>query len=190
MLITNLLPSKQVKIRNQSINTSILTKEDNKTYNSSNDNNINTNGNISYQKTLCLSNNESNYDLISQTDGSTFNNNIREIKVNISGGQLKNLPQKNYFYQKCLNYQSLNSFLSDEVKLKKIIFIQQWWKTTYRIILIQTYIRGFFFRKHLSNLLYFTKCLIKLLFRLIMRKLRYYIKNKNEYPRAGICAIH
>ena len=76
MLITNLLPSKQVKIRNQSINTSILTKEDNKTYNSSNDNNINTNGNISYQKTLCLSNNESNYDLISQTDGSTFNNNI------------------------------------------------------------------------------------------------------------------
>ena len=188
MLISNLLPSKQIQNHNQSINTSLFTKEENKTHNSSNDNNINTNCNISYQKTLCLSNNESNYDLISQTDGSTINNNIREIKVNISGGQLKN-TQKNYFYQKYLNNQSLNSFLSDEVKIKKIIFIQQWWKTTYRIILIQTYIRGFLFRKNLSNLFYFTKCLIKLLFKLIMRKLRYYIKNKKEYPKIDIGAF-
>ena len=184
MLITNFLPSKQIQNRNQSINTSIFTKEENKPHNSTNDNNINTNYNIYYQKTLYLSNNESNYDLISQTDGSTFNNNIREIKVNISGGQLKN-TQKNYFYQKSFNSQSLNSFLSDEVKLKKIIFIQQWWKATYRIILLQKYIRGFLFRKSLSSLLYFTKCLIKLLFKIIMRKLRYCIKNKNEYFRNG-----
>ena len=188
MLITNFFPSKQVQNRNQSFNTSIFTKEENKTHNSSNDNNINTNCNVSYQKTLYLSNNESNYDLNSQTDGSTINN-IREIKVNISGGQLKN-PQKNYYYQKCFNNQPFNLFHSDEDKLKKIIFIQQWWKATYRIIFIQKYIRGFLCRKSLTSLYYFTKCLIKLLFKLIIRKLRYCIKNKNEYLRAGINSFH
>ena len=105
MLISNLLPSKKVQNRNQSINTSIFTKEENKTHNSSNDNNINTNGNISYQKTLCLSNNESNYDLISQTDGSTIKNN-NDLKVNVDTSRK---PDSNIEFRNVENQGSLRN---------------------------------------------------------------------------------
>ena len=43
--------------------------------------------------------------------------------------------------------------IEDNEDINKIIFIQEWWKTIYKIISIQKCIRGFLFRKNLMRLL-------------------------------------
>ena len=37
--------------------------------------------------------------------------------------------------------------------INKVIFIQEWWKTMYKILMIQKWTRGFIFRKNLMKLL-------------------------------------
>ena len=188
MLSSNLFLNKPLPIRNQSTDISCIMKDANITYNTSNDTTkINSNGilNTSYQKTVYLSN-ETNNDSNCQTDANYYNNNIniREIRVNMASKQRKNLFINNKNAKMISNefnvnnFQALNGSFNDEDKLKKIIFIQQWWKTTYKVIYIQKCLRGFFSRKRITNLLYFIKCLIKLLFKLVINNIKYSINSK------------
>ena len=189
MLSSNLFLSKPLSMRNQISDISCFMKDANITYNTSNDTTkINSNGilNTSYQKTVYLSN-ETNNDSNCQTDANYYNNNnnLREIRVNMASKQRKNLfiNSKN---SKMIssefnvnNFQAFNDgIFNDEDKIKKIIFIQQWWKTTYKVIYIQKCMRGFFSRKRITNLLYFIKCLIKLLFKLLINNIKQNINSK------------
>lgn len=139
MLSSNLFLSKPLSMRNQISDISCFMKDANITYNTSNDTTkINSNGilNTSYQKTVYLSN-ETNNDSNCQTDANYYNNNnnLREIRVNMASKQRKNLfiNSKN---SKMIssefnvnNFQAFNDgIFNDEDKIKKIIFIQQWWK--------------------------------------------------------------
>ena len=188
MLSSNLFLNKPLPMRNQITDTSCFMKDGNITYNTSNDTTkINSNGilNTSYQKTVYLSN-ETNNDSNCQTDVNfSNNNNIREIRVNMASKQRKNIYINNKNSKmistefNANNFQALNDgMFNDEDKLKKIIFIQQWWKTTYKVIYIQKCLRGFFSRKRITNLLYFIKCLIKLLFKLLINNIKQNINSK------------
>ena len=189
MLSSNLFLNKPLPMRNQITDISCFMKDPNITYNTSNDTTkINLNGilNTSYQKTVYLSN-ETNNDSNCQTDAnySNSNKNIREIRVNMASNQRKNVFIKNNKNSEMIsneynmnNFQALNGIFNDENKLKKIIFIQQWWRTTYKVIYIQKCLRGFFSRKRITNLLYFIKCLIKLLFKLLISNIKQKINSK------------
>ena len=188
MLSSNLFLSKPIPMRNQITDISCFMKDANITYNTSNDTTkINSNGilNTSYQKTVYLSNETIN-DSNCQTDANySNNNNIREIRVNMASKQRKNLfiNSKNSkmvnIEFNVNNFQELNDgMFNDEDKIKKILFIQQWWKTTYKVIYIQKCLRGFFSRKRITNLLYFIKCLIKLLFKLLISNIKQNINSK------------
>jgi hypothetical protein len=158
--------------------------DDTKTHNSTNDtkNNINSNLNSSYHKSfIALS--ESNYDSNCLTDRST--NNIKEIKVNVITMKRKNNyiinninhPQNNLNNN---NYiKEIQSFYSEEAKIKKIIQIQKWWKTNYKISFIQKVIRGFLLRKHMSNIFSFIKGIFKLIYKIVFNKIHH--KNKLRY---------
>lgn len=108
-----------------------------------------------------------------------YNNNIlKGIKVN--AGQRTRKVGNNYIYnknQKILNME-FNNYYSEDNNLRKIMFIQKWWKYLYKIIFIQKCIRGFLSRKSLINLLYFIKCSIKLLFKLVINNIRQKINLK------------
>ena len=159
-----LLPQKPEEARNQR-------KEiESKTHNSTKDtrNNINSNINSSFQKTFSLFN-ESNYDSNSQTDRSS--NNIKEIKVIIPTKQ-KNINS--------INIQQLNMAFMSEEKLSKIIILQKLWKKYYKIKLIQKYIRGFLVRKNLAKIIYFIKCIFKLLFKLMIINIKQNIRTNNK----------
>ena len=189
VLSSNLFLNKPLPMRNQITDISCFMKDPNITYNTSNDTTkINSNGilNTSYQKTVYLSN-ETNNDSNCQTDAnySNSNKNIREIRVNMASNQRKNVFIKNNKNSEMIsneynmnNFQALNGIFNDEDKLKKIIFIQQWWRTTYKVIYIQKCLRGFFSRKRITNLLYFIKCLIKLLFKLLISNIKQKINSK------------
>ena len=189
MLSSNLFLNKPLPMHNQITDISCFMKDPNITYNTSNDTTkINSNGilNTSYQKTVYLSN-ETNNDSNCQTDAnySNNNNNIREIRVNMASNQRKNVFIKNNKNSEMIsneynmnNFQAMNGIFNDEDKLKKIIFIQQWWRTTYKVIYIQKCLRGFFSRKRITNLLYFIKCLIKLLFKLLISNIKQKINSK------------
>ena len=170
---TNLIPPKPAEqIRNQS------TRDASKTHNSTNDtkNNANTNLNSSYQKTFSIFS-ESNYDSNCLTDRSS--NNIKEIKVNITTIKRKN----NYInngQQKTLNnddncneiQSNNNSHFSEEEKIKKISYIQKWWKTRYNVIFIQKHIKGYLLRKNMGNIIIFIKSIFRLLFKLVIYNLK------------------
>lgn len=188
MLSSNLFLNNPQSMHNQINDVSCFMKDANITYNTSNDTTkINSNGilNTSFQKTVYLSN-ETNNDSNCQTDAnySNNNNNIREIRVNMASKQRKNIFNNNQNSKminnenKTNNIQDLNDIFNDEEKLKKIIFIQQWWRTTYKVIYIQKCLRGFFSRKRITNLLYFIKCLIKLLFKLLICNIKQNINSK------------
>ena len=113
-----------------------------------------------------------------------YNNNIlKGIKVN--AGQRTRKVGNNYIYnknQKILNME-FNNYYSEDNNLRKIMFIQKWWKYLYKIIFIQKCIRGFLSRKSLINLLYFIKCSIKLLFKLVINNIRQKINLKKNKRR-------
>ena len=162
-----LLPISPSEIRNQ------RAKVENKTNNSTDDTKIkaNLNLNSSYQKTFSLFN-ESNCDSNSQTDRSS--NNLKEIKVNKTTKK-----QKNQLHNENNNLSFNNKLNFKEDKLQKIILIQKWWKKVYKIIFIQKYLRGFFIRKNMTNIIYFIKYSFKLLFKLMMKNIKLYIKESN-----------
>ena len=159
-----LLPQKPEEARNQR-------KEiECKTHNSTKDtrNNINSNINSSFQKTFSLFN-ESNYDSNSQTDRSS--NNIKEIKVIIPTKQ-KNINS--------INIQQINMAFMSEEKLSKIIILQKLWKKYYKIKVIPKYIRGFLVRKNLAKIIYFIKCIFKLLFKLMIINIKQNNRTNNK----------
>ena len=162
-----LLPISPSEIRNQ------RAKVENKTNNSTDDTKIkaNLNLNSSYQKTFSLFN-ESNCDSNSQTDRSS--NNLKEIKVNKTTKK-----QKNQLHNENNNLSFNNKLNFKEDKLQKILLIQKWWKKVYKIIFIQKYLRGFFIRENMTNIIYFIKYSFKLLFKLMMKNIKLYIKESN-----------
>ena len=169
---SNLIPPKPTQqIRNQN------KRDANKTHNSTNDtkNNANTNLNSSYQKTFSIFS-ESNYDSNCLTDRSSCN--IKEIKVNITTIKKKNNYMNNN-QQKTLNnddncneIQSYNTNYSEEEKIKKISYIQKWWKTRLNVIFIQKHIKGYFLRKNMANIIIFIKSIFRLLFKLVIYNLK------------------
>ena len=162
-----LLPQNPIEIRNQ------RAKMENNIQNSTDDTKINANTNLnsSYQKTTSMFN-ESNYDSNSQTDRSS--NNIKEIKVNIG-----NKEKKSLLYDDNSNNYLLNSQILYENNLDKILLIQIWWKNIYKIILIQKYVRGYLFRINMVNIIYFIRCCFKLFFKIMMNKIKRYVKGSD-----------
>ena len=67
-----------------------------------------------------------------------------------------------------------------EEKLSKIIILQKLWKKYYKIKLIQKYIRGFLVRKNLAKIIYFIKCIFKLLFKLMIINIKQNIHANNK----------
>ena len=165
-----LVPQNPVEIRNQ------RAKIGNKIQNSTDDTkfNANTNFNSSYQKTISICN-ESNCDSNSQTDRSS--NNIKEIKVNLGIKEKKNIIyDDNNSNNKLVNITNLY-----DKNLDKILLLQKWWKHIYKIIVIQKYLRGFLFRRNMSNILYFIKCCYTLFFKLMINKIKRFVKeNENN----------
>ena len=169
---SNLIPPKPTQqIRNQN------KRDANKTHNSTNDtkNNANTNLNSSYQKTFSIFS-ESNYDSNCLTDRSSCN--IKEIKVNITTIKKKNNYMNNN-QQKTLNnddncneIQSYNTNYSEEEKIKKIVYIQKWWKTRLNVIFIQKHVKGYLLRKNMANIIIFIKSIFRLLFKLVIYNLK------------------
>ena len=172
---TNLIPIKPCEqVRNQS-------KIDvNKTHNSTNDtkNNANSNLNTSYQKTFTVFS-ESNYDSNCITDRSSSN--IREIKVNVTTKRKNNYIINNNNQQNNsnndYNNKDIQTFFSEEEKIKKIKKIQGWWKYNYKIIYIQKIMRGFLLRRHMSKILSLIKSIFKLIFKIVFNE----IKKKNKF---------
>ena len=157
------LPQKPNEVRNQRANI------DNKTHNSTKDtrNNAYSNINSSFQKTFSLFNES---DSNSQTDRSS--NNLKEIKINTEQ-KISNL----------INIQSINIAYVSEDKLSKIIYIQKCWKNYYKVIKIQKNIKGFLVRKNMAKIIYFIKSIFKLLFKLVINKIKQNIpiqQNKND----------
>ena len=160
---TKLLPPKPLKIRNQSA------KEENKENIVTNDLKNNANLNISFQKTFSLFN-ESNYDSNCQTNGSS---NIKRKQRNIKYYCMNNNQSKLLYEKKDIkDIQTLNTFYSEKENLNKIIYIQNWWKTTYKIIFIQKYIRSYLVKHHISLMVYFIKNIYRILFKLIIKKIK------------------
>ena len=160
---TKLLPPKPLKIRNQS------TKEENKENIITNDLKNNANLNISYQKTFSLFN-ESNYDSNCQTNGSS---NIKRKQRNIKYYYMNNNQSKLLYKKKDIkDMQTLNTFYSEKDNLSKIVYIQNWWKTTNKIIFIQKYVRSYLVKHHISLMVYFIKNIYKILFKLIIKKIK------------------
>jgi len=180
---SNLIPPKPTQqIRNQN------KRDANKTHNSTNDtkNNANTNLNSSYQKTFSIFS-ESNYDSNCLTDRSSCN--IKEIKVNITTIKKKNNYMNNN-QQKTLNnddncneIQSYNTNYSEEEKIKKISYIQKWWKTRLNVIFIQKHIKGYFLRKNMANIIIFIKSILRLLFKLVIYNLKSKPQLKINYKK-------
>ena len=86
----------------------------------------------------------------------------------------------------------LDNYYLEENKLRKIILLQKWWKIIFKIIFIQKCIKGFLSRRNISNLLYFIKCSIKLLFKLVINKIKqktiskYDNKKGNSYINSNL----
>ena len=77
---------------------------------------------------------------------------------------------------------------SQKLEVKKVEFIQLWWKEIFKIIFIQKHIRGFIFRnkllaflekeeKTLQNFFYLYKIIGKILFRYVLKQIKEYILN-------------
>ena len=173
-----LLPKKPSKIRNK------RAKIENKTYNSTKDTkyNGNSNTNSSFQKTFSLFN-DTSYESFSQTD-KTSSIQKKEIKVKKSQNQRKNyiINNNNLSYNENTfkNIRTLNIPDLTVYKLENIIYIQKWWKYIYKIIYIQKYIRGFFVRKNMDNIICLIKYVVKILFKLMINSIKKNIKFQNK----------
>ena len=172
-----LLPQNPAQVLNQNA------REVNMMFNSTDDfkNNAKLNINISCQKMPPLYS-ESNIDSNSQTD--TSSKKIKEIKVKIP---IKQRNNKNYIKNNIINdenimkdTQTLNLFYSENERLKKIMYIQNWWKITYKIIFIQKYIRSYLVKRRISFMVYFIKNVYKILFKLVINNIKFYNNNNNK----------
>ena len=173
-----LLPQNPAQVLNQNA------REVNMMFNSTDDNknNANININISCQKMSPLysdSNNDSN----SQTD--TSSKKIKEIKVKIP---IKQKNNNNYINNNNIindenvmkDTQSLDLFYSENERLKKIIYIQNWWKITFKIIFIQKYVRSYLIKRRISFMVYFIKNVYKILFKLVINNIKFYNNNNKK----------
>ena len=174
--LTNLLPSKIAKFRNRS-SKGIYKKFfyystfDNKT-------NMNFNFNSPNQKKVSVfheTNNETN----DQTQTHSSSNIFKEVKVGI-------ISEKEINYKSIKDIKSLNLFCSEKEKLKKIIYIQKWWKTIHKIIFIQKYVRSFLVKSHMSVMIYFIKNIYRILFKLVVNNIRNYNNNNKKKKKDNI----
>lgn len=148
-------------------------------------NKVHPNINTSFLKNFSILN-ESNYDSNYQTDISS--NNIKEIKVNKSAKHRKKniINIQNHIKSKKENIFNdippINNRSLACDKLKKISYIQIWWKNLYKIILIQKYIRSFLIKNNIAKIKFLINCVYKLLFKLIYNRMKkkIIIKNKND----------
>ena len=81
-------------------------------------------------------------------------------------------------------------------KEKKLILIQEWWRTMYKIITLQKNIRGFFFRKKLMNNLEHQEKLLQFITEFdnihnyhLFKQFMDNLKNKRDFERARLMEI-
>ena len=120
-------------------------------------------------------------------------NSVQGVAQSFNKKQYKNAERVAVFIRR-MEYANgvKNHFKSvkknDEDYLNKIIFIQEWWKTMYKIILIQKCIRGYLFRKnlmknleHQEKILKFITSFYHLFFSHLYKKFFDNLKKKYDY---------
>ena len=84
-------------------------------------------------------------------------NSVRGIAKSFEKRQYQNAERVAVFIRRMEYSNGMKSHFKAQKKnviyLNKIIFLQEWWKTMYKILVIQKTLRGFFFRKHLMKIL-------------------------------------
>ena len=84
-------------------------------------------------------------------------NSVRGIAKSFDKRQYQNAERVAVFIRRMEYSNGMKSHFKAQKKnviyLNKIIFLQEWWKTMYKILVIQKNLRGFFFRKHLMKIL-------------------------------------
>ena len=84
-------------------------------------------------------------------------NSVRGIAKSFDKRQYQNAERVAVFIRRMEYSNGMKSHFKAQKKnviyLNKIIFLQEWWKTMYKILVIQKTLRGFFFRKHLMKIL-------------------------------------
>ena len=150
--LISLIPTARNKKKNLKIKTNILLFQQNNKNNKSYKSLTNKTNNNS----IIIDENKENNSLLSQISNMSIHKNCRKLsKKRNNSNKLTNKNSK-------INTQSSNKsmiIINQEKKtkinnsnikynkqLKKIIFIQRWWRTIYSIILIQKIFRGFLFR--------------------------------------------
>ncbi len=150
--LISLIPTARNKKKNLKIKTNILLFQQNNKNNKSYKSLTNKTNNNS----IIVDENKENNSLLSQISNNSNQKNCRKLskkrnnsnkltnknsKINTqsSNKSMINIHQEN-------KNKSNNSNTKNNKKLKKIIFIQRWWRTINSIILIQKIFRGFLFR--------------------------------------------
>ena len=166
---SNLHSSKNAKLRNNS--TRRMNKKYFLTFDSDN-NKADMNFNSPSQKKVSIFIDTNNDSIIHKQTHSSYKNIFKEIKASI-------VSEKPIIFNNKKDIKSINKLYSGKEKLKYITYIQNWWKTTFKIIFIQKYVRRFLIKRRISIMVFFIKNIYIILFKLVINKIKYYnINNK------------